>query len=296
MKDSFREYHPIVNITYFAFVILCSMLIMHPLAQGMALIAASAYLISVDGKRSKRFVLGICVPIVLITSFVNPAFNHEGVTILLYFPNGNPLTAESIFYGLYAGGILVLMLLWSSNFNRVFTTDKFIYLFGRIIPALSLILSMTLRFIPKFANQMKVVVEGQRSMGRDISMGSLWKRMKIAIAVISIMITWSLENAIETADSMRSRGYGQKGRSAYSIYRFTKRDIYALIWIICGGVCVLIGDSISAFGFRYFPSIRYASMDITTIPFYGIYFGVCMTPVLLNIMEERKWKTLYSKM
>jgi hypothetical protein len=53
---------------------------------------------------------------------------------------------------------------------------------------------------------------------------------------------------------------------------------------------------LSAFGFRYFPSIRYAALDMTTIPFYTVYFGLCITPVVLNFTEERKWKTIYSKM
>ena len=67
---------------------------------------------------------------------------------------------------------------------------------------------MTLRFIPKFKAQMDAVVDAQRNIGRDISQGSLWHRTKIAITVLSIMVTWALENAIETADSMKSRGYG----------------------------------------------------------------------------------------
>ena len=75
-----------------------------------------------------------------------------------------------------------------------------IYLFGKVIPALSLVLSMSLRFVPKFKSQMQTVTEAQRSIGRDVSNGSLFERTKTAIHIFSIMITWSLENAIETAD------------------------------------------------------------------------------------------------
>ncbi|MBQ4316925.1 MAG: energy-coupling factor transporter transmembrane protein EcfT, partial [Clostridia bacterium] len=81
----------------------------------------------------------------------------EGATIVLYFANGNPLTLESILYGLSAGVLLVTLLLWFASFNRIMTSDKFIYLFGRIIPALSLVLSMSLRFVPKFKSQMEAV-------------------------------------------------------------------------------------------------------------------------------------------
>ncbi len=46
------------------------------------------------------------------------------------------------------------------------------------------------------------------------------------------MVTWSLENAIETADSMRARGYGLPGRTSFSIYRFDSRDSSALAWLV----------------------------------------------------------------
>ena len=296
MRDSFSDYHPFINLIYFAFVISFSLVLTHPLAQGISLFCAIIYAVSINGKKSALFFLKFCLPMVLLTAFINPAFNHEGKTMLLYFPNGNPLTLESILYGFSAGAMIITTLMWFSSFNRVMTTDKFIYLFGKIIPALSLVLSMSLRFVPKFKSQMQTVTEAQKSLGRDVSNGSLLQRMKTAIHIFSIMITWSLENAIETADSMKSRGYGLKGRTAFSIYRFDKRDKYALIWLCSCGVIVIAGAILSAFGFRYFPDIRYAAFDITTIPFYCVFFALCITPVILNYKEERKWKTLVSEM
>lgn len=296
MYDSFQKYHPVINMTYFVLVIGFSLVLVHPLAQGIALVTACAYLVSIDGKKAVNYLLIYCLPMVLITAFINPAFNHEGTTILMYFPNGNPLTLESILYGLSAGCMLITLFVWFSSFNRIMTSDKFIYLFGKVIPALSLILSMILRFVPRLKRQMETVAEAQRSIGRDVSVGSLWQRTKTAVVILSIVITWSLENAIETADSMKSRGYGLKGRTAFAIYRFDDRDKYALLWLVFCGMFLSAGTIASAFGFRYFPNIRYAALDITTIPFYLAYFGLCITPVVLNEMEEKKWKTIYSAM
>ena len=295
MKDRFYHYHPTVNLLYFTLVIAFSMLLTHPAAQTVALVCAVTYAVSVEGKRAVGFLLKFCLPTVLLTAFINPAFNHEGVTILYYFSSGNPLTLESILYGVGSGVMLVTVLLWFSAFSRVMTSDKFIYLFGRVIPALSLVLSMSLRFVPKFKKQTEIVTEAQRCIGRDISDGSLWKRFRTAVLILSIMITWALENAIETADSMKSRGYGLRGRTAFSIYRMDDRDKYTLLWLGFCGLFLTVGAMLSAFGFRYFPSIRYAAFDMTTIPFYTVYFGLCITPVVLNLTEERKWKIIYSK-
>ena len=295
MKDSFYDYHPTVNLLYFTLVITFSMLLTHPAAQSIALVCAVTYAVSVEGKKSVLFLLKFCLPMVLLTAFINPAFSHEGVTVLYYFSSGNPLTLESILYGVGAGVMLVTVILWFSAFSRIMTSDKFIYLFGKVIPALSLVLSMSLRFVPKFKKQTEIVVEAQRCLGRDISTGSLWQRFKTAVVILSIMITWALENAIETADSMKSRGYGLKGRTAFSIYRMDDRDKHTLLWLAFCGLFLTVGEMLSAFGFRYFPSIRYAALNRATVPFYTVYFGLCATPVVLNLTEERKWKTIYSK-
>ena len=296
MKDRFGGYHPLVNFLYFTLVIGFSMMLNHPMAQGISLICAAIYAVQTEGKQAVWFTLRWCLPVMLLTAFVNPAFSHDGITILTYLPTGNPLTLESILYGLSAGVMLATVMLWFLNFNRVITSDKFIYLFGRIIPAMSLVLSMTLRFIPKFKAQMDSVVDAQRSIGRDISEGSLWHRTKIAITVLSIMVTWALENAIETADSMKSRGYGLPGRTAFSIYRFDDRDMMALLYLGFCGFYLLSGMMVSAFGFRYFPSIRYVELNAVTISFQFIYLILCLMPVVLNHLEERKWKAIHSKM
>ena len=248
MMDRFAYYHPLVNFLYFALVIGFSMILNHPLAQAISIFSACAYAVQTQGRQAVAFCLKWCLPIMLMTAFMNPAFSHEGVTILLYFPTGNPLTLESILYGLSAGVMIATVMLWFLNFNRVITSDKFIYLFGRIIPAMSLVLSMTLRFIPKFKAQMDAVVDAQKNIGRDVSEGSLWHRTKIAVTVLSIMVTWALENAIETADSMKSRGYRQKGRTAFSIYRFDDRDKTALLYLGFCGFYLLSGSVVSAFG------------------------------------------------
>ena len=55
------------------------------------------------------------------------------------------------------------------------------------------------------------------------------------------MVTWSLESAIDTADSMRSRGYGEPGRTAFSIYRFDDRDRGLLLCLTPVGLSLVSG-------------------------------------------------------
>lgn len=266
------------------------MCFMHPACLAVSLFCALAYDIYLNGRKAVRFSLVFLLPMMLMAALLNPAFNHEGNTILTYLPSGNPLTLESIYYGIAAAVMLMTVITWFRCYNTIMTSDKFVYLFGRIIPALSLVLSMTLRFVPKFKEQIKVVSEAQRCVGRDVSEGSALQRLHNGVTILSIMITWCLENAIETADSMKSRGYGLPGRSAFSLYRFDDRDRAALCWLLfCGGF-ILSGSLAGGLDFRYFPTVKGGAVTPLSLCFYLCYLALCLTPVILNRREDRKWK------
>jgi len=291
-KDTFSGYHPMINFLYFALVLAFTMFFMHPVSLVISLCCALTYAVYLNGRQAVRFSFRFVLPMMAMAAIINPAFNHEGVTILVYLPSGNPLTLESIVYGLASAVMLASVITWFSCYNAVMTSDKFVYLFGRIIPALSLILSMTLRFVPKFKAQLHVVSEAQRCVGRDVSGGSSFRRVKNAITILSIMVTWSLENAIETADSMKSRGYGLPGRTAFSIYRFDERDKNALLWLCFCGFYIFAGAMAGGLRWQYFPIMTGTLTGIFPISFQAVYLGLCLTPVILNRTEDRKWKYL----
>ena len=154
-QDTFSAFHPVNNFLYFVLVIGCSMFLMHPVFLGLSCLGGMAYYIYLKHWKALKTALWLMLPVFLISAAVNPLFNHQGITLILYLKNGNPLTLESILYGLAAGVMLVSVLNWFSCYQVVMTSDKFIYLFGKAIPAVSLILSMVLRFVPRFKNQMR---------------------------------------------------------------------------------------------------------------------------------------------
>lgn len=288
-RDAFSSYHPLINFLYFALVIGFTMFLMHPVSLGISLAASLTYAVYLNGGKAVRFSLTYLLPVMLMAAAVNPAFNHEGVTILAYFPSGNPLTLESIAYGIAAAALLAAVVTWFSCYTAVMTSDKFVYLFGRVIPALSLVLSMALRFVPKCRAQLHVISDAQRCVGRDVSSGSLFRRLKNAVTILSVMVTWSMENAIETADSMKSRGYGLPGRTAYSIYRFDGRDKTVLGWLLFCGFYIAAGWAAGGLDWRYYPTIKGVLAGVLPISFQLVYLALCLTPVILNRREDRQW-------
>lgn len=289
MDDTLRACHPAVSFTYFALVIACSMFFMHPVCLALSLLGALLYVARLKGRRALRQQAAWLVPTALLAAALNPAFVHQGVTILTYLPSGNPLTLESILYGLAAGCMLASVILWFVCVTEVVTSDKIVYLFGRVIPALSLLLSMTLRFVPRFTRRLRTVAQAQRHMGRDTRNGSILQRVREALRVFSIVVTWSLESGIITADSMRCRGYGLPGRTSFSLYRFDRRDGAVLAWLVFCGVYLLGGGLAGGLRFRYYPMLAAGVISPLTVSFFAVHALLCLTPVLLDAAEARAY-------
>ena len=290
--SEFKNYHPIVNFAYFVSVIGFSIFFMHPVCLLISLSAGSVYSVMLGGRKTLKFNLISLLPLILITALINPAFNHEGVTILCYLPSGNPLTLESIACGIAAAVMLAGVICHFNCFNKIMTGDKFIYLFGKIIPSLSLILSMVLRFVPRLAVQAKAVSNAQKCIGRDVSDGGIIKRAKNGIKIMSVLITWSMENAIDTADSMKSRGYGLPHRTAFSNYKFACRDLKALAVIVILALYIMIGAAERGIYFAYFPSLKCTGATPYGISVMAAYLLLCTIPIIMDIWENIKWKKL----
>ena len=295
MKDTFSNMHPFINFIFFAFTIGFTMFIMNPVCIAVSFLCSLATALYLNGKKAVRLSLVYVLPMILLIAVINPVFNHEGVTILTYFPWDNPLTLESILYGCAGAVMLASTVLWFSSFNTVITSDKVVFLFGRIMPSLSLVISMALRFVPRFSAQMKLVRSAQHTLGRDINEGTIFRRIRNAVKILSIMITWSLENAIETADSMKSRGHGLKGRTSYSLYKFDNRDIATLLAILTSGVALIVLMIFNVIKFRYYPSVKGELFTLQSVLFYILYTLLMLTPIIINTGEGIKWKHMQSK-
>ncbi len=294
--NEFKTYHPIVNLVYFALVIGFSCFFMHPVCLGISLVCAFAYsAMQKGGSLAKRSLIYI-LPMLGIMALLNPVFNHKGATILGYLPSGNPLTMESIIYGFAAAVMLISIICWFSCFSEVMTSDKIVYLFGRVLPSVSLVFSMTLRFVPKFTAQLKAIVNVQKCLGRDMTGGSIVKRAKCGLSALSAATTWALENAVDTADSMKSRGYGLSGRTAFSIFRFDSRDKALFIAVMLLGIYVLFGSLNGVVHFSYFPYLSGAEPSLYGLSVFAAYTALCLCPVIIELWEVRRWKITESKM
>lgn len=287
----FCSYHPLVNITYFALVVGITMFSISPYFLVVTLVFSWSYAFVLKGVKSLKMNLAVTLAMLLIMVIINMFFNNNGETVLMYI-NTNRITAESIAYGIASAVMLISVVVWFSCFNVIITADKLIYLFGKVAPVLGLTLSMIFRFIPLLKNRFAEITLGQKCMKRSHTEGNLIRRARQLLKEVSILIAWSLEASIESADSMEARGYGLKGRTSFHLFKFSRRDIAMLILMAVTAAPVLIGAYLGVTNMYFYPKLVFPQLDLTTVLILCSYAVLAAAPMIVDIVGEYKWKQL----
>ncbi len=289
----FSKHHPAVLFVYFMSVLLICMFTSNPVLAGLALLGCVAFLTVSPGRKRIRNAVWYVVLFLLI-SLANPLFSHNGATPL-FFLNGNAVTLEALCYGLMMGVTLVAVLLWCSAYSRAMNTEGFLYLFGKAIPQIALMLSMAIAFIPRFIRQMRRVSAAQKSMGMYIDEGYFGK-VKGALRVFQATVAWSVENSIETSMSMKARGYGvNKKRTSFTLFKFRQSDVRLMI-LICILLCAtLIGLASGEMSFNFYPKVSSVNTSLWAMTTYISFGCLVFLPFVVEVKEKLKWNVLLAK-
>ena len=220
------------------------------------------------------------------------SYEHFGVTVLTVNMIDNQITLESLVYGLVNGFIFATVCIWFCCIFMLITADKIVYLFGRISPKLSLFLSILLRTVPRIKTRAKRIEISREGIGKGIVQGNLWRKFLHLISLLSILITWTLEDFVESSNSMKSRGYSLRGRTAFSIYRFDNRDrslVIVFFWCLTLiGMAVLFDQTTMYFD----PTIIMNPITHMSYVFYAVYAVFLLLPMGLQIVGEWRFEKL----
>ncbi|MEG1027499.1 MAG: energy-coupling factor transporter transmembrane component T [Oscillospiraceae bacterium] len=278
-----NKINPIVAFIYFLCVICLGMIITHPIS------FVTAYKLC----QIKSFLFYIIVAIGI--SIINPFFNTKGETVIFTYISGRNYTLEALIYGAIMAMLFLTIINWFSCYNVIISSDKFMYIFGRIIPSTSLLLSMVLRFVPIYKNKILEISSARRCVGKGKFADTYKEKAQNGMIVVSALTSVVLENSIITANSMRSRGYGLNKRTSFSVYRFTVTDVCVLIIEILLFILVIVTSFFSKQQLCFIPKIILPKLNISF--FVGIisYSLLLCIPIITILLEEIQWKILKSK-
>ena len=284
----FELCHPAVNLIFFVSVTYGTVCFRHPVFLAISFLSAVAYSIKRKGAKAAAFDAAL-MPLTCVFALYYATYNHFGITVIEQNFIGNSITLESLAYGVVIGLAASGAAAWLICVYSVFTSDKVVYLFGKLSPKLSLFLSILLRTVPKIKEEAKKINVAQCGIGKGINQGNVFKRIHNCIRIFSILITRMIDSLSLASDSMQSRGSLLRGRKAFSIYRFDNRDRAYVIAVFASITLTAMGVMLKQTEAVYDPRIIITPATLTSCVFYAGYAALCLMPLGLELYTEHKF-------
>ena len=115
------------------------------------------------------------------------------------------------------------------------------------------------------------------------------KEAKTLGKIMGITVSWSLEESMFTAKSMKARGYNATERTSYLSYRFGNAD-YAFLAIIVVTVSIIAVGLLHGVGMiNIYPSIDFSFSDLPFNIYYLAFIVFLLPLIYLEIKERLLW-------
>ena len=315
--------HPGVYLLYYFIMVLFAFIFSDPYFV-VTFLVLLLVLIALQGvSHELKNIMRLFIPLSILIMILNPLLNRTGAH-KIYLWSGFFITYEAIAYGILMSLALLIVILVFSSYNRSVSYQEMLYIFSKKLPIISMIIVMALRFIP-LINSRAIEVQKLNNLknnGIEMDVGdadaldldefnsnintdydsklvnklksnkrvaAIIKEAKTLGKIMGITVSWSLEESMFTAKSMKARGYNATERTSYLSYKFSNAD-FAFIALIIITVGIIIVGLLHGVGMiNIYPSIDF---KFSNLPFniYYLAFIVFLLPLIyLEIKERILW-------
>lgn len=219
----FENLHPLCILIYF-----CEALTVCFITewQGLCVIFACIFIFSLIAHKAKSVLWAL--PLSIFMFILNPIFYHNGATVL-FSVKGINFTLEAIENGFYSALLILCTVLIFTCLGVFLSEEKFLYVFGRPFPKLSLMISMIFRHFDILSHAYEQTKEMAKMNGCYNKDDSLFKKIKTGATVFEAFTGAALEGSIETAYALEAKGYYSKNKTIIKKYRFRITDLIFII-------------------------------------------------------------------
>ena len=280
---AFSMSHPAVPALYMVLTLGLTMFSMQPVLIALSLAGGLAYGFATRGTVRTLGALRWQLPVILIIALVNPLFSASGSTELFRI-GMRAVHLESLVYGLCMGGLFVASVLWFEAAASMLEYDKVLALLGNAAPVIALMISMCMRLIPQFLRRGRTVLAVQDAI--DMPGRKPADPVRSRLRASSVLMGWGMEDSLERADAMRSRGWGAvPRRTTYARYRLGRSDVVALVGLALFGAVAVAVAWIATTQYSFYPQLSVPA------PWQGyVVYAVWMAlPCVLCAIDEKRF-------
>ena len=280
---AFSMSHPAVPALYMVLTLGLTMFSMQPVLIALSLAGGLAYGFATRGTVRTLGALRWQLPVILIIALVNPLFSASGSTELFRI-GMRAVHLESLVYGLCMGGLFVASVLWFEAAASMLEYDKVLALLGNAAPVIALMISMCMRLIPQFLRRGRTVLAVQDAI--DVPGRAPADPVRSRLRASSVLMGWGMEDSLERADAMRSRGWGAAARrTTYARYRLGRRGAVALVGLaLLGAVAIAVAWTATT-QYSFYPQL------LVPAPWAGymVYAAWMLLPSVLRAIDEKRF-------
>jgi len=244
------EYHALAWVTWLAAAALPALLTRNPYYLFLVILAASVVYLAQESRSPLARGWSAFVKLGLILcAFSVPAnalFVHYGDIVLFSLPRGwpvvgGPITLEAALFGLGNGLSLLALLLIFAVFNVAVPPAALLRLVPNFLHQAGITVAIAITFVPQMIMSAQEIREAQQVRGHR------FRGLRDLLPLLVPLLAGSLERAIQLAESMEARGFGNGRTGSTSGSMLAAR---------AASVAGLAGLAIGAFVYAYFPDRR----------------------------------------
>lgn len=277
--------HPAIFIIYFIILMIFAFLFNNPyymITFGIMILT----LIALQGSASEiKSTIKVFLPLILFITILNTLFSHVGDTHI-YIYKSYYVTFEAIIYGIIMAATFFLVTLTFIAYNQYVSYQDMLYVFSKKYPNISMIIIMSLRFVPLIQKRSKEIHELSKLKRNNAENKSYTQKISQLIHNLGLVVSWSLEEAMLTASSMKARGYNITKRTSYLEYKFNKIDVILLMIILSTAITLIFGLYNGIGSILIYPKITFSFSQYPFTIYYLAFIVLLLPFIIIEIWEK----------
>lgn len=283
--------HPAVYTCYYTILMIFAFLFNDPYYILSFLICITV-LVALQGiNKEFKNVIKIFIPMSLLIILLNPLTSKNGAT-RIYLWGNQFITLEAVAYGILMSMALLIILLLFASYNRSVSYQEMLYVLSKKFPNISMVIVMAMRFIPLLSYRLNEVNKVFRfeHQNSDAESRTRMDKIKEKAQEMAVVVSWSLEEAMMTAKSMKARGYGITERTSYLSYKFRRTDkIFVLIIMVTAALSVM-GLFLGYGRINVYPKINFSFHENPLNIYYASFLIFLLPLIYLELKERLIWQ------
>ncbi|MCC7557223.1 MAG: energy-coupling factor transporter transmembrane protein EcfT [Methanobacteriaceae archaeon] len=284
--------HPAVYIIYYLVLIIFAFLFNNPYYLISLLVCVSVLIILQGISSEFKNLIRFFIPMSLLIIILNPLVSHVGVT-KIYIMGNYFITLEAVTYGILMSLSLLIILLLFTSYSNAVSYQEMLYIFSKKFPNISMIIIMALRFIPllnfRLSEVNKVFQFDQKHSNNEKKDEGKIDKLKNTAKMLAVVVSWSLEESMLTANSMKARGYGITQRTSYLSFKFRKIDYYFMVIVLVSALVCIAGLLQGQGRIEIYPQLNFSFSENIFNMYYFSFLILLLPLIYLEFKERSVW-------